>query len=226
MDDSPYQVVHLSDIPTVQTHGRIRYPLREHLDVAAFGVNVFQAQAPGDELIEEHTEVGGDSAGHEELYFVVAGAARFTLNGDQHDATAGTVVFVRDPQVTRAAVATEEDTVVLAVGGPRGQAYRVAPWEFSSRGVRFLQKEDWQGARAVLQEGLAAYPEDDALHYNMACLEARAGDREKALLHLSHAVGLDPEVAEWAQDDSDLDSIRDDPRFPHLATPGEGQTAT
>ena len=116
--------------------------------------------------------------------------------------------------MTRAAVATEKDTVVLAVGGRRGHAYSVAPWEFSSRAVRCLQKEDWQGARAVLREGLAAYPEDDALHYNMACLEARTGDREKALQHLLRAVRLDPEVAEWAQDDSDLDAIRGDPRFP------------
>jgi tetratricopeptide (TPR) repeat protein len=113
-------------------------------------------------------------------------------------------------------VATENGTTVLAVGGRRGQAYRVAPSEFSSRGVRGLRAEDWESARAALEEGLALYPEDDALHYNMACLEARTGGHERALEHLLRAVELDPEVGEWAQDDDDLDSIRDDARFPRL----------
>lgn len=214
MSDDAYEVVHLSDIPTREIQGRIRYRVREYLDVGAFGVNAFQARAGGVELIEEHSEVGGDSDEHEELYLVVTGAARFTLNGEEHEAKAGTVVFVRDPHATRGAVATEENTTVLAVGGRRGQAYRVAAWEFSSRGVRCLEREDWEGARAALREGLDVHPDDDALHYNMARLEARTGARAKALEHLLRAVELDPEVAEWAQGDSDLDSIRDDARFP------------
>jgi tetratricopeptide (TPR) repeat protein len=214
MNDDAYQVAHLSDIPATETDGRIRYRVREYLDVGAFGVNVFRATAVGDRIIQEHSEAEGDADEHEELYLVVAGAARFTLNGEQHDANQGTFVFVRDPQITRAAVATEKDTTVLAVGGRRGQAYRVAPWEFSSRGIRCLNAEDWEGARAALEEGLALYPEDDALHYNMACLEARTGGRENALGHLLRAIELDPETAEWAQDDDDLDPIRDDERFP------------
>jgi tetratricopeptide (TPR) repeat protein len=214
MNDDAYQIVRLSDIPANEAHGRIRYRVREHLDVGAFGVNVFQARAAGDQIIEEHSEAEGDSDAHEELYLVVAGAARFTLNGDEHEAKVGTFVFVRDPHAIRSAVATEKETTVLAVGGRRGQAYRVAPWEFSSRGIRGLSAEDWQGAREALQEGLALYPDDDALHYNMACLEARTGDREKALEHLLRAVELDPEVAGWARDDGDLDAIRDDERFP------------
>ena len=31
------------------------------------------------------------------------------------------------------------------------------------------------------------------------------------------AAGANPEVIEWAADDADLDSIRDDPRFPRAA---------
>ena len=34
------------------------------------------------------------------------------------------------------------------------------------------------------------------------------------LEHLAVAVANDPRVAEWASDDADLDSIRDDPSFP------------
>jgi hypothetical protein len=51
-------------------------------------------------------------------------------------------------------------------------------------------------------------------HYNAACLEARLGDRERAFAHLERAIELEPAQArEFAADDSDFDSIRDDPRF-------------
>jgi hypothetical protein len=49
----------------------------------------------------------------------------------------------------------------------------------------------------------------------VACFEALAGRREAALEHLRRAYELAPEkVSRWAPDDSDLDSIRDDPAFP------------
>ena len=65
-------------------------------------------------LIEDHDETG---SGHEELYYVTAGRALFTLGGEKHEAAAGTVVVVREPGVRRLGVALERGTTVLAVGG-------------------------------------------------------------------------------------------------------------
>ena len=66
---------------------------------------------------------------HEELYVVLAGRATFSVDGEDVDAPAGTLVFVNDPASRRAATATEERTTVLAIGGPVGAAYEPPPWE-------------------------------------------------------------------------------------------------
>ena len=219
MHELPFEVVHTSEMETDETHGHVRYPVRERLDVQAFGVNLFYAPQAGDELIEEHEEVGGGSEQHEELYCVTVGRATFTLNGEAHDAPAGTFVFVRDPQATRGAVAAEPGTAVLAVGGRRGEAYRVAPWEFSSRAHRSLLAGDVDGARRAYAAGLALYPTEAALLYNLACLEATHGEKGAALEHLQAAVQHDHRVTAWAEQDADLDSIRAEAGYPFNPPP-------
>src|SRR5262249_7511013 len=69
-------------------------PVRRHLGVAAFGLNAYTAASPGDEVIEDHTESG---TGHEEVYLVLRGRVRFTLDGEEVTAPAGTVVFLPRP---------------------------------------------------------------------------------------------------------------------------------
>jgi hypothetical protein len=59
----------------------------------------------------------------------VRGGARFTVGADRIDAPAGTLVFISDTALTREAVATADDTVVLAVGAARGVAFEPSPWE-------------------------------------------------------------------------------------------------
>ena len=44
-------------------------------------------------MVEEHTE---ERLGHEEVYVVVAGRATFVLDGEEIDAPAGSLVFLRD----------------------------------------------------------------------------------------------------------------------------------
>ena len=100
-------------------------PVRHHLGISAFGTNAYVARAPDQVVIEEHAE-GPD--GHEELYVVVAGAARFTVDGETFDASAGTVVFVT-PAETRVARALEAGTTILAVGAAPGTAFTVSEWE-------------------------------------------------------------------------------------------------
>ena len=78
-------------------------------------------------MVEEHAE---QQLGHEELYVVVRGRARFTLDGDEVDAPAGTLVFLSDPAVKRVAVAEEPDALVLAIGGKPGEAFTPSAWEW------------------------------------------------------------------------------------------------
>ena len=67
--------------------------------------------------------------GHEELFVVVSGHAVFTVGGEEIDAPAGMLVFVRDPALPRSARATVDDTAILAVGARPGAPYAVSRWE-------------------------------------------------------------------------------------------------
>ncbi|MDP8967860.1 MAG: AraC family ligand binding domain-containing protein [Actinomycetota bacterium] len=99
-------------------------PVRHHLGVSAFGVNAFLGAAEGDRVVELHDE---RDVGHEELYVVVRGAARFTIDGAQHEVPAGSVVLVA-PSSVREAFAAAPDTAVLVIGGLPG-SHAVSEWE-------------------------------------------------------------------------------------------------
>jgi len=51
------------------------------------------------------------------------------------------------------------------------------------------------------------------LKYNLACHYALAGEREKAIAGLREALELNPGLLEWSKQDTDLDSIREDPAY-------------
>lgn len=130
--DTRYQTQRLDDIrsPIETPAGAPEWkPIRHHFDVRAFGVNANVARHVGDAVVDDHTEVQEGALRHEELYLVMRGHARFTVEGETIDAPAGTLVFVRDPAARRGAVALEAGTTVVAVGGEPGAPYRVAPWE-------------------------------------------------------------------------------------------------
>ena len=94
-------------------------PIRLALDIRSFGINSWTGPTPGDIVIPEHDEA---PTGHEELYFVTAGRATFSIGGEEVDGPAGTIVFVRDPTLRRGAVAREPATTVLTVGAKPGAA--------------------------------------------------------------------------------------------------------
>jgi hypothetical protein len=129
-----FVTAHLDDVPTLAfgTDADPDWkPLRHHLGVGAFGVTAWVAAAAGDPAVERHDEAPAEDGetGHEELYVVMKGAARFTVDGEEIDAPAGTLVFISDPALTREAVATADDTVVLAIGAARGVAFEPSDWE-------------------------------------------------------------------------------------------------
>ena len=107
-----WESVRLDDIEPISVVGDtlLWRPVRRTLDIGAFGINAYVAPNAGDDVIEEHTE---SSLGHEEVYVVLSGRATFTLDDDTLDAPAGTVVFVREPDVKRHARAEEPETAVL-----------------------------------------------------------------------------------------------------------------
>jgi tetratricopeptide (TPR) repeat protein len=182
--------------------------------VRAFGVNAYWAEQAGDELIEEHDELGSGAGGHEELYLVLGGAARFTVAGEEFDAAPGTVVFIRNPAARRGAVATEPNTTALAVGGAPGEAYEVSPWEWVAEAIPAWRAGDYTSTRRTIEEGLREHPDNPSLLYDLACAEALDGAGDAALQHLRRAVELKPQLAEDARQEADFASIRSDPRFP------------
>jgi hypothetical protein len=188
-------------------------PIRRTLGIQAFGINAYTANA--DELVvEEHDETGAGAGHHEELYVVVTGRATFTVDGKSFDAPMGTLVFLDDPKERRAARAVEDGTTVLAIGGVRGEGFRVSPWEFSFAATPAVKAKRYADAEALVREGLGLHPGNPALLYELACYAARQGRGDEALDHLGVAVQAQPKYLEYARTDPDLDSIRDDPRFP------------
>jgi quercetin dioxygenase-like cupin family protein len=199
-----YESAHLSELESIPVgdRGLVWRPIRSRFDIRAFGVNAYTAE-PGAEIVEEHTE---ETYGHEEMYVVVSGRATFTLDGEEVDAPAGTIVHLPDPRVRRTAVAQDPGTTVLAVGGKRGEAFEPSGWELFFRASQ-LQPDE---AVRLLEKSADAYnTRTPGFRYNLACYRALAGDRDGALETFRRAFELDPDrVREWAKSDADLDSIR------------------
>ena len=129
-----YVTTHLDDVPPIVFESDDEpdwKPLRHHLGIGAFGVNSWRAKSAGDQAVERHDEkvVEGGTNGHEELYVVLQGHARFTVDGEEIDAPEGTLVFIADPALVREAVASEPGTTVLAIGAARGEAFAPSDWE-------------------------------------------------------------------------------------------------
>ena len=186
-------------------------PVRRTLDIGAFGINAYVALNAGDDVVEEHTE---SALRHEEVYVVLTGRATFTLEDETLDAPAGTVVFISDPLVKRHARAEEPSTQVLAVGGPRDEAYEPSPWEDFFAAEPHRAAGDYDAYVAALASALAKRPDHPATLYNLACAEALAGNADDALAHLKRALDLKPEWAEMASKDDDLAPIRALPGWP------------
>jgi tetratricopeptide (TPR) repeat protein len=195
----------VESLPVLQ--GELQWhPLRHTLGIQAFGMNAYTAAKAGDLVVEEHTE---ESLGHEEVYVVLAGRATFTLDGEEFDAPAGTVVHLSDPKIRRVARAAQDGTRVLAVGAPAGRAYEPSPWEPAFRAEALARSGDLEGAVAICRQSLAEHPDNASVLYNLACFETLAGHEDDALAHLRRAFELRPEAREWAANDDDLAALRD-----------------
>jgi quercetin dioxygenase-like cupin family protein len=210
-DDAGYEILSIDDLDryTTTQGTQVLRPLRRRIGFRPFGVNVWVGEAVGDHVIEPHREPEGT----EELYVVVRGLARFTVVDEAFDAPVGTLVHV-PPATFREATAQEAGTTVLAMGAKEGEAFTPSAWEDFFVAYADLRAGNAERGRAAIQEALEREPDEWQGAYNAACFEALAGERDAAFDYLQRAVELDRrEVRRYAPDDTDLDSIRDDPRY-------------
>jgi tetratricopeptide (TPR) repeat protein len=204
-------IAHIDELDAIEMQdGFVWRPVRRRFDIQAFGTNAYTPGASG-QVVEEHSE---QILGHEEIYLVLRGRVRFTVDGNEHELGQGQLVFLRDPSLRRSAVAVTDDAAVLAVGGKPGAPHEVSAWEYTFAASPYLRAGRYDEARQVLHEGLEAKPGSPPLLYDLACVEALAGEKDKALELLNEAVAADERFRKYAQTDEDFASIRDDPRFP------------
>ena len=205
-----YAVAHLDDIDEI-SDGRCPWrPIRQYLDITAFGVNAWTGREAGDRIINEHDEADEN----EELYLVQRGRASFDLDGERVDAPAGTLVFAR-PGVTRTAFAAEPETTILAVGATPGQAYEPHGYEIWAPFRPLFEAGDYVGIADQGREPIEAARYPMPL-YNLACCESLAGRKADAIEHLRQALELSDQFRDYAKGDSDFDPIRGDPAFRKL----------
>jgi tetratricopeptide (TPR) repeat protein len=204
---SGYDVTTFDDLESLPGPGTLLWrPIRRRFGLTAFGINAYTASQPGQDVVEDHTE---RSLGHEEVYVVVQGHATFSLDGEEHDAPAGTMVVIRDPSVRRGAKAVEPGTTVLAIGGKRGN-HETSRWEYGFAAYGYAANGDPERGVEEIRAGMEDKGEDDArLQYDLACLLCLAGRPEEAREPLRRALELDPKLRDIALEDDDLAEIRD-----------------
>jgi len=68
-------------------------------------------------------------------------------------------------------------------------------------------------AISALESALQADPNEPLLHYNLACYQSLAGDKNASLGHLAQALAMDSHYRTLIDEESDFDSLRNDPEF-------------
>jgi mannose-6-phosphate isomerase-like protein (cupin superfamily) len=186
-------------------------PVRATLNARAFGINAYTK--PADELVvNEHDEL---RSGHEELYLVVAGRARFTVDGEEQEAGPGTFVLV-EPSSRRSALALEDPTTVVVIGGRPGEVFKPRAWETNAQVFGMFGEGRIEEARTILRGVVDDYEDGESIQYNLACCEARLGHVDAAFEHLGRALDGRDDLLQLAREDEDLAALRDDPRFEQL----------
>ena len=120
-----WKVEQLDEVPPVKADWPTTWKsVRHHFGITGFGINGVTKDAGG-VLIPEHDE---SESGQQEVYFVHAGEAVVTLNGDAVTVGAGGLIAV-EPAVRRKVEAAASPTTLLCIGGTPGRAYQVGTWE-------------------------------------------------------------------------------------------------
>ena len=185
------------------------------LGVRSFYLAATRALEPG-RIVNERDELGFTADGHEKVYVVVSGHAVFTIDGEEVDAPAGTVVHLPDPAVRRGAIAKEAGTTLVGIGGRPGEPYRPTPAEAIAAFYPLHEAKQYEAAAQVARDAVAENPGSALALFNLACCEALLGQTDEAIEHVRAAIEAHGDLLENARTDTDLDSLRDDARFQRL----------
>lgn len=152
-------------------------------------------------------------------------AARFEEQGRRR--IAETVALLRadealpQPSKLRGALGLDQLLALRAEGGARGEAAGRVLSSVAAQFGFYLMRDlfatgDFPRAVAALSLAVEASPGSPFAWYNLACAQARAGNRRAALDSLERALELGLPRAEQIESDSDLAGLRDEPRFTEL----------
>ena len=207
-----YAITSVDALERVDLGHSIWRPVRRPLELTGVAVNAYSANAAGDGVIEPHDDTSAGAGAHEELYSSSpAGGVqdrrrdRWTLRGHH------------DPGSMSASTARRRDRR-SDHGAGRRRAARAPPCRprrssTGSRPSRHVTRRLRRGDPDRLR-GPRHYPEHPTLRYQLACYEALAGPPTRRPRPLRDRGAGRTRMIEWAADDADLDSIREDPRFP------------
>jgi tetratricopeptide (TPR) repeat protein len=101
-----------------------------------------------------------------------------------------------------------------------GEAIRLDPKDpaaYNNRGIVWaVAKKDYEKALADFEEAIRLDAKLEAAHYNKVCAYALQGKKDLALDHLRHTLDLGYRNFDGMAKDTDLDSIRNEPRYKEL----------
>ena len=86
-------------------------------------------------------------------------------------------------------------------------------------GSAYLQLTMDDRAAAAFEEALRLDDSYGLAYYNLACVQARAGNVNGAAAYLRQAAAIEPQVRDWARTDSDFARVRNTPEFRQLLEP-------
>jgi quercetin dioxygenase-like cupin family protein len=119
-----FEVKPLDEFEQMEGSGECTWRLaRKSLGVSSFGINVVDI-GPGGQ-IPEHTEEERD---HEEVFIILDGDAKASIDGTEHPVPKGT--FVRAAPEVRRKIQNDSDGPVrlLIVSAPRSSGYEPMGW--------------------------------------------------------------------------------------------------
>jgi uncharacterized Ntn-hydrolase superfamily protein len=82
-------------------------------------------------------------------------------------------------------------------------------WDYLKRAYGHRRAGRLEEGADLIAEGLARYPDDPTMLYDLACYEALAGRLDDALAHVRRALELDPSLRPLSEGDPDLDALRE-----------------